>query len=247
MMDTLMPPVCCACQYPVCEHATLCADCWARILFIRPPVCDLLGTPLPFDIGERTVSAAAMKDPPIFDRARSAAAYEGTVRELIHGLKFHDQQTAIPLFARWLAISAVEIVEPDTVIVPVPLSRRRLWQRRYNQAAILSHALAKQIGLAHYPTVLKRSRLKRSRNTVSQIGLTRAQRDTNVSGAFRVSKRHSAQLKGRPVLLVDDVITTGATANACARTLKRSGARSVNVVSLARALPDRLLETMELI
>ena len=242
VLDALMPPVCSACQTPLCDHNTLCAECWNNILFIRPPVCDVLGTPLPYDIGERAVSAAAAKDPPVYDRARAVAAYEGTVRELIHGLKFRDQQIAIPLFARWLALAAKEITPPGSLIIPVPLSRRRLWQRRYNQAAILSRALADQTGLRHHPLVLKRVR-----NTVSQIGLTRAQRETNVSGAFRIAKRHAPLLADRTIVLVDDVVTTGATVSACARTLKRAGAAHVNVLSLARALPERLLETMELI
>ncbi len=174
------------------------------------------------------LSAAAVADPPIFDRARAVATHDGAMRRLIHALKYADRQEGRRLFGRWLAGAGRDLLADADILVPVPLARWRLWRRRFNQSALLADALARETGLPMEPLALLRVRATRS-----QVGLTRAQRRKNVAGAFRVAPRRRHRIDGQAVLLVDDVITTGATAEACARALRRAGARRVDVLALA--------------
>jgi ComF family protein len=226
--DLIMPPCCLVCRSPLHEHHLLCAPCWREINFIRAPLCDVLGIPLPFDTGERTISAAAAARPPPYDRARAVAHYSGSMRTLVHQFKYADRHDARALFGRWLVESGRELLAGVDLIVPVPLARLRLLSRRFNQAAILAQELSRQTGLA-----VAAHLLQRTRSTRTQVGLTHDQRRRNVAGAFRVPRHRAAGVRGRRVLLVDDVITTGATVEACARALKRAGAERVDVLVLA--------------
>lgn len=175
------------------------------------------------------ISAAAAADPPDYARARAVAAYEGVMRRLIHDLKYHDRHDARRLFGRWLVEAGGGLLgDAAAVLVPVPLSRWGLIKRRFNQAAILAHEIARETGHAVIPRALVRTRRIRS-----QVGLTRQQRRENVRGAFRVPERQRRHIAGRRVILIDDVITTGATARACARALRRAGAAEVDVLALA--------------
>lgn len=231
LADFILPPLCLVCRSPVRAHDGICPACWSHIDFIEPPRCDRLGIPLPFPSRETIVSAAALADPPVYDRARAAARYDGTMRELIHGLKYGDRHEAVRLFCRWLVHAGEDVLDDATLIVPVPLARTRLWSRRFNQSALLASALGRARNIPHNPFVLERTR-----RTASQVGLSADQRKRNVAGAFRVPDGQRQTVAGRNVLLVDDVITTGATANACARALKRAGAARVDVLALARVV-----------
>jgi ComF family protein len=192
--------------------------------------------PLPFDTGERMVSAAAAARPPAYDRARAVAHYSGAMRALVHQFKYADRHDGRALFGRWLAEAGRDLSVGIDVVVPVPLSRLRLLSRRFNQAAILAQELARQTGLAVDPHLLQRTRF-----TKTQVGLTHDQRRRNLAGAFRVRRNRQAWLDGRRVLLVDDVITTGATVEACARALKRAGAARVDVLALALVTNEALV------
>lgn len=174
------------------------------------------------------VSAAAVADPPDFDRARAVASFDGVMRELIHAFKFHDTHHARHLFGRWLMEAGRELLDDADLLVPAPLARWRLLSRRFNQAQILAAETGR---LAKKP--VRPFALVRSRSTPHQVGLTRAQRQRNVSGVFRVPSNEIASIAGKNVVLIDDVITTGATASAAALTLKRAGARRVDVLALA--------------
>jgi ComF family protein len=234
--DLIVPPCCLVCRAPLGAHHLLCAPCWREVHFIRPPLCDVLGMPLPFDTGERMVSAAAVARPPAYDRARAVAHYSGAMRTLIHQFKYADRHDARALFGRWLAEAGHDLCVGIDVVVPVPLSRMRLLSRRFNQAGILAQELSRRTGLdvdAHL--------LQRSRFTKTQVGLTHDQRRRNLAGAFRVRRNRQAALEGRNVLLVDDVITTGATVEACARALKRAGAARVDVLALALVTNEALV------
>lgn len=226
--DLLMPPVCLVCRAPIGVHDALCASCWREIDFIRPPLCDRLGLPMPFDTGGVMISAAAAADPPPYDRARAIAAHTGSMRTLVHALKFHDRHDVRRLLGKWLVEAGRDVVGECELVVPVPLARRRLLMRRFNQAAILAQEVARLTGLGYEPLVLERRRA-----TSSQVGLTRAERQRNVAGAFRVPRRLEDRVRGRKILLIDDVITTGSTVGACARALKRAGAARVDVLALA--------------
>lgn len=234
LADIVLPPVCISCRQRIGAHGLLCGACWSRIDFIAPPLCDRLGIPLPYDPGpapgERALSAAAIAEPPVYDRARAAARYDATMRQLIQSFKYRDRHEGVPLFARWLASAGAELLADADLIVPVPLYRARLWSRRFNQSAVLARGLAWLTGQE-----VDCFTLKRVKRTANQVGLSAAQRRRNVAGAFKVSRRRKARIKGRKIVLIDDVITTGATAEACARVLKRAGAVRVDVLAIARA------------
>jgi ComF family protein len=231
--NILVPPVCLACRHPVGTQDTLCAACWRDIAFIRPPLCDRLGIPLPFDTGGPMISAAAAADPPHYDRARVVASFAGIMQSLIHGFKYADRHDARDLFGRWLVSAGDEILTDADLIVPVPMHRWRLFTRRFNQSAILAREVAHRTGHRYEPQLLLRSRA-----TPPQVGLTRRERAANVAGAFRVPEQKRARLDGKAVVLVDDVVTTGSTVDACARVLKAAGAGRVDVLALARVTGD---------
>ena len=234
--DVIVPPCCLVCRAPLNAHHLLCAACWRDVHFIRPPLCDVLGIPLPFDTGERMVSAAAAARPPAYDRARAVAHFSGAMRTLVHQFKYADRHDGRALFGRWLMDAGRDVLADTHVIVPVPLTRWRLLLRRFNQAAIIAQELSRQCGRPADPQLLRRTRFSKS-----QVGLTHDQRRRNVAGAFSVMSGRRGRVEGRNVLLVDDVITTGATAEACARALRRAGAARVDVLALAMVTNEALV------
>ena len=227
------PPTCIACSAATGEPHTLCGACWAGLRFIERPFCERLGTPFAVDLGVPLVSPAAMAEPPVFARARAVARYDDTARLLVQRLKYSDRLDLAPALGRMMARAGSELAAECDVIVPVPLHRSRLWWRRFNQAMML----ARIVGAVHdrpcEPALL--ARVKRTR---PQVGLTRAQRGENLQGAFRVPVGERHRLKGKRVLLVDDVLTTGATANAASRALLRGGAVAVDVLAFARVVAN---------
>lgn len=229
VLDKLLPPRCLACREAVDVPGRLCPACWQEVNFIAPPYCVTCGFPFDFDAGEGALCGDCASDPGGFDRARAALTYDGMARKLILGFKHGDRTHAAPAFASWMVRAGADLVDEAELLVPVPLHRWRLFARRYNQAALLALAVGRLTGLRVAPDVLVRTR-----PTPSQAGRNRRQRFENVRAAFAVRSRRRAGLEGRHVLLVDDVLTTGATVGACAKTLKRAGAVRVDVVTLAR-------------
>lgn len=227
VVDALLPPRCLACGTIVGTAGLLCGPCWGGLAFIAGPQCACCGLPFPVDAGEGALCGACHADPPAFAAARAAVIYDDASRPLILGFKHGDRTHGAAAFARWMARAGAAIVAETDIVVPVPLHRWRLFTRRYNQSALLAKALGLAAGL---PVVV--DALARRRATPSQGGLDRAARFANVRGAFAVRRRGG--IEGRRVLLVDDVLTTGATAEACAKTLLRAGARAVSVLTLAR-------------
>lgn len=228
--DVIIAPVCVACRVPLRVHDALCARCWRGIAFIRAPLCDRLGWPMPFGGTDGPlISAAAAADPPGYNRARAVAVFneDGVLRDLIHGLKFADRHEARRLLGRWLAEAGRGLLADAELIVPVPLTRWRLIRRQFNQAAILADEVSRAAGVRADPMVLVKTRTTRP-----QVGLTRDQRRLNVRGAFAVSPRRAGAIAGRRVLLIDDVITTGATVEACTGALTAAGAARVDVLAL---------------
>jgi ComF family protein len=231
VLDLAYPPQCAACREIVGEPATLCPACWREMPFISRPFCERLGTPFAVDIGGPLLSPAAIADPPVFGRARAVARYDGASRELVHKLKYGDRQELAVAMGGMMVAAAADLVPDADVIVPVPLHWTRLWQRRFNQAAALAHVIGRRTGLpVEPPLVRRRKRTKR------QVGLTRSQRQDNLQGAFVVPDEVKPSLKGKRVLLVDDVMTTSSTANAASRVLLRAGASAVDVVTFARVV-----------
>lgn len=229
--DVALPPLCAACSAPLAGADSLCGACWRRVDFIRPPLCDRLGIPLPYALGEGPeLSAAAVAAPPVYGRARAVARFDGVIRDLVHGFKYADRHDARRLFGRWLAGAGAELLAGADLLIPVPLARWRLFNRRYNQAAILAAEVSRICGVPSEAMALRRVR-----STPSQVGLTPDQRRRNVAGAFRVAPRQAGRIAGCSIVLVDDVITTGATLDACARALLGAGAVRVDALALALA------------
>lgn len=234
LAQTIMPAVCLGCRASLGRTDGLCGSCWRSIRFIRPPLCDRLGLPMPYGAAGTMISAAAAAEPPVYDRARAVAAFEGVMRDLIHGFKYADRHDARRLFGRWLAHAGAELLPGIDVIVPVPLARGRLLRRQYNQAAVLARELARLSAVRFDPHVLERTRSSRA-----QVGLSRDERRRNLRGAFRVAPSRAASIAARSLLLIDDVITTGATVEACTRVLKAQGAARVDVLALALVTDPR--------
>jgi len=226
LVDYILPPQCLVCTAPTDLDGALCPACWHELDFIEAPFCSTLGTPFAFDPGEDMLSAQAIANPPIFDHARAVARYEGPARGLVHALKYGDRMETAPHLARWMARAGTEFLAQADLIVPVPLYRARLWRRRYNQSAILASAIAKISGLACDTRLLRRIRPTRT-----QVGLTHTQRLRNVAGAFKVDAKSATLISDAHIVLVDDVVTTGATANACAKALLKAGAARIDVLA----------------
>ena len=231
----LAPPVCAACRKRTSMADCLCAACWREVRFVRAPVCDVLGIPLPYlphaRDERRMISAAALADPPHYDRARAATEFGPVVKRLVHTFKYHDQHHARVLLGRWMADAGRDLLDEADVIVPVPLHPWRLVMRRFNQSAILAVEIARQARLP-----VDAASLVRVKRTEQQSRLSATDRMLNVRGAFRVKPQRLARIAGRRVVLIDDVITTGATVGACARALKAAGATHVDVLAIAIAL-----------
>ena len=232
LLDFLLPPRCGRCGVDVPSDATLCLTCWSAVTFIGAPLCEICGIPFEIRPFGRAVCGDCLATPPVFDRSRSAVVYDDATRSLILTFKHADRLTLAPLFAAWMYRAGAPLLEEADLIIPVPLHRWRLLSRRYNQAAVLAHALGRFSGVNVVDSLLLRTR-----QTPSQGRKSSAQRTLNVRGAFALRNNCGGAaevIRGRRIVLVDDVFTTGATVSACTRVLRRSGAMSVDVLTLAR-------------
>jgi ComF family protein len=231
LVQTVLPPTCLACRKPAGGTGGLCAKCWQGAGFIERPYCERLGTPFSYDSGGPLISPVAFADPPAFDRARAAMRFGDVARDLVHLLKYGDRLDLVKPFANWMSRAGEEILSGADALVPVPLHWTRLFQRRFNQSAELARVISRRVNMPVIDDVLARVRA-----TPPQVGLARDERAKNVHGAFSVEKAARAKVKGRRIVLIDDVLTTGATANVCARVLRRAGASRIDVLTLARVV-----------
>ncbi len=230
-VNIVTPPKCLECRGDVTSGASLCLSCWQQLHFISEPVCDALGTPFEYDQGEGVLSAAAIADPPPWDRARAAVAYDEHGRKLVHALKYRDHQEAGIAMARMMTGAGAKLISGADVLLPVPLHRWRLWQRRFNQAAFLAQRISKLSGKSWSHNVLLRVRA-----TKQQVGLKADERRKNVRRAFEVPLEKQHIIDGKSVLLIDDVRTTGATLSACSEVLRKAGAARIDVLTFALVL-----------
>ena len=230
-LDVALPPLCASCRTPLGNPGGLCPACWSRVSFIAPPYCERLGIPFTYDPGPGILSMEAIADPPAYGRARAAVRYDDIARDLVHRLKYGDRLDLATAMGQWMARAGRTLLEDADAVVPVPLHWRRLWGRRFNQAAALARVVA-----ADAAVPLLTAALRRVRATSQQVGLSRSARAVNVQGAFAVTPAGKAAIHGQRLVLVDDVLTSGATVDACTRVLLRAGARNVDVLVFARVV-----------
>lgn len=229
-LDIALPTLCVACGESVTGEG-VCAACWSRLTFIAPPYCPRLGIPFDYDPGPGVLSMQAISAPPSYTRARAAVRYDEVAKTLVHALKYHDRTDLAPTMGRWMARAGHELLQNADALVPVPLHWRRAFSRRYNQSGALARVIAQACAVD-----IARDVLRRVRRTQQQVGLSRSERARNVQGAFAVPPDKAAEVQGRHIVLIDDVLTSGATADACARALLRAKAAQVDVLVFARVV-----------
>jgi ComF family protein len=233
LLDQLYPPTCIACSAPLVADNALCPTCFAGLRPISAPMCPVLGLPFESDPGPDALSAEALADPPPFGRARAALAYGEVAGTLVSRFKYGDRVELARFCARLMAAAGQDFWADRPLLVPVPLHGSRLRFRRYNQSVLLARELAQLTGLP-----LDAGLVRRDRKTRQQVGLSGESRLRNVQGAFSLHPRALERLQGRPVVLIDDVYTTGATVKAVTRALKRGGVERVDVLTFARVVID---------
>jgi ComF family protein len=232
-IDTLLPPRCVATGEIVDAQGMVSPAFWSQLQFIEDPFCKTCGIPFSFEISNDSLCAACMEREASFDRSRSAVTYNDASRKLVLAFKYGDRLHTVHTFVPWMIRAGQELLDRADVIIPVPLHRRRLRERRFNQSALLAQEIAKAIGQNYIPDALLRIR-----HTLPQKGLKAKERDKNVRGAFVVNDSHHSHLRDKNILLIDDVFTTGSTLNECARVLKAAKAASVSVLTIARVTKE---------
>lgn len=230
LTDWIYPPRCLACPDPTETPMGLCGACWRETHFLAGTVCDLCGITVhnAQDFAGRILCETCTSDPPGWDRGRAAVAYEGVGRRVVLGLKHGDRLDCVPTLARWLSGASARIIDHDMLVLPIPLHWQRQLARRYNQAAVLANAFARRSGMQCRTDVLVRPR-----RTLPQSG-SRADRQKNLLGKIEVREASAPVLRQRHVLLIDDVMTTGATLGAATEAVREAGASRVSVLVLAR-------------
>lgn len=232
MLDWLVPPSCMSCGEEIApQGGVLCGACFAGLRFVHQPFCDVCALPITQeDVAERGLLCPECEiHPPLWHKGRSAFLYEGQARRLIMGLKYGDRTEHAAVLARFMAQAGKDILRPGVILVPVPVHRWRLWKRGYNQAALMARVLSRDTGVE-----CCLNGLYRWSRTAALAGLSRQGRRQQVADTIRIQPRHSDFLRGKAVVLVDDILTTGATAEACAKALLENGCVSVDILVGAR-------------
>lgn len=239
IIDFILPPRCIVTGDVVDQQGMVSGQIWGTLNFIGSPYCNCCGFPFDFDmdgVNDGNLCAVCIKHPPIYDYARSALVYDDASRDIILGYKHGDQTYAVPTFLPWLERAGADIFDGVDFIMPVPLHAFRLLRRRFNQAGLMAQYLSKSIRKECLVDGLKRIRA-----TPTQGYLEKSERKKNVHNAFRINKKYKSKLEGKIILLIDDVLTTGATINECTKELQRHGVKEVRVLTLARVVkPTRI-------
>lgn len=233
MVDFALPPRCAGCGAVTDAPHRFCLDCWQSLTFLGDPCCARCGLPFEYESGVKAECGACLADPPAFDSVRAAVAYGEVARKVALRLKYSGRPGVAETLGHFMQ-RHVAGREREAILTPVPLHRWRIWTRGYNQSALVAAALARRTGLA-----VELDLVRRIKATPPLKGMGRKERALTVRGAFALTERAKAAVQGRSIILVDDVYTSGATAGACAKLLKRSGAAEVHVVCWARVVAGK--------
>jgi ComF family protein len=225
-VELVYPPQCVVCESATMSAQALCPACWSALPLIEAPLCDRLGVPFAVDYGPGLLSPQAIADPPRFDRARAVALHKEGARALVTRLKFGERLDLAKVMGLMMAQAGREVLAGADMLIPVPLHWLRLWRRRYNQAVLLADVVGAHTGLS-----VERHLLRRIRHTKPQVGLNLEARRTNLVKAFALDPARLEAVKGKAVVLVDDVRTTSSTLNACAHILRRAGATRIDCLT----------------
>jgi ComF family protein len=231
VLDAVLPPRCLKCGETLGAAQGLCPDCWRKLTWLGAPCCACCGQPFAFDGGEASLCGACLQKRPAYDRARAVFRYDDESRDLVIGLKHADRTESVPALAGWMVRAGGDLLDGAELIVPIPLHWTRLAGRRFNQAALLAQAIGRSAGLPVQPRALSRRRATRSQGHLGRLARFR-----NVKGAITVTERQATAVTNRRILLIDDVITTGATVESAAKALISAGARAVDVLALAKVV-----------
>lgn len=231
-LDALVPPTCPVCDTPVEAAGLICFACFSRFRPIVPPLCDACGLPVRGEDTSTPLCPACASRRPLFGRARAVWLYGGAAKDLILRLKYADREDLAMPIGRLMARAGAELLREADLLVPVPLHLRRLVARRYNQAALLARAISR---VSRVPVAVHA--LRRTRATPSLAELSRKEREASLIDAFAVRPRWRGRLRGQRIVLIDDVLTSGATAEGCAEALLAAGAAAVDVLAAARTPP----------
>ncbi len=228
-VDTLLPPRCVVSGEAVDQQGMLAPSIWADLDFISDPFCGCCGVPFDYTVEEGLHCTECLDHPPLYHSARAPLKYNDASRDIILGFKHADKTLAVKAFTPWLTRAGAQMLAEADALIPVPLHYTRLVRRRYNQAVLIANEISMATDLPVLSHVLKRIRA-----TPSQGHLSPTERRKNVRAAFAVPEKYKAQVKGKNLILIDDVFTTGATAEECTKALKKAGAARVDVLTLAR-------------
>lgn len=231
LLDAVFPASCINCSEPTNTPGSLCSNCWPDMTFLSNPCCYTCGYPFEFENGQGSQCGVCLQSPPVYSQARSVLKYDKHSRGMILGFKHADKTDRCPAFARWMFRAAPDLIMNTDIICPVPLHPFRLIRRRFNQSALMATELAKLSNQNVKPDLLTRTR-----HTQPQGTLSATRRHKNVRGAFQVAPKYISSIKNARILIVDDVFTTGATVNACSRSLLSAGAARVDVLTFCRVV-----------
>jgi len=236
LLDQLLPPRCLSCGVGAQDTGLICPECWKGLNFLQGPACLCCGYPFDFDHeAEGSLCAACQAKQPAFDRARAAVRYDDGSRQMIISFKHNDRTDYADFFSLLLMQASHSLKLSDAIVVPVPLHKKRLGKRRYNQAALLGRKFAEKKGFDY-----RADMLIREKHTPPQEG-NYGRRKRNVAGAFSVRNKYQDIIRNKVIVLIDDVYTTGATVRACSHILKRAGAGRVEIMTVARVCKPAVL------
>ncbi len=234
LADFILPQRCAGCAEIVPTKGYFCTACWQSLDFLGGPECTSCNLPLPYESEQHQQCASCLIKPPIFDGLKAVVAYDDIARNVALRLKYGGRIGLAKMIAALMQRHIASFQEP-LILTAVPLHWTRLWARTYNQSELIARALLSETQADHIPDLLKRSR-----RTTPLGGLNPTQRANMVRGAFELNPRYKNKIEGAHIALIDDVYTTGATAKACTKALKKAGAKKVTIFCWARVLPRGL-------